>query len=398
MDPLLVYQAFASVFVGSSLVNALADARHFRRPAATDPASRAEWPSLSVLIPARDEAAVIEPCVRSLLASGYPGPLEVIVVDDHSADTTAAIVAALASDDPRVRLLPGGPLLPGWKGKPNALRQLAAAATGSLVLLTDADCTFLPGSLTASVAHREATGADCLSLIPYLACDSFWEHVIVPLQYVLVFLTLPIAKITGSRNPAFAAANGAFLLLESGTYAALGGHESVRGAMAEDIGFAQHVKRSGRRLVYGDGARIYRVRMYTSLRGIWDGFSKNLFPAMGSRLPVLVVWSAFLAMTQILPLGFLAAALARDERSLALLWLPLVHVLIALGIRLGVGKRFGQSTWAAFLAPVGWAVTLAIGANSAYLALSGRGHTWKGRVYGADATPGRSRPEDGSTR
>jgi hypothetical protein len=250
-----------------------------------------------------------------------------------------------------------------------------------MLLLTDADCTFYPGALASAIRHRERVRADCLSLIPYLECRTFWEHVVVPLQYFLVFATLPVRSVYASRNPAFAAANGAFLLLPRETYAALGGHEPVKGEMAEDIKFAQHVKRSGRKLVYGDGSRVYAVRMYDGLRAIWDGFSKNLFPAMGKSLPVLIVWSLFLGLTQVLPFGFVGVALGTGNRSPAGFWFPVAHVGVALALRIALSVRFRQAVWAAATHPLGWLVTLAIGANSAYLALSGRGHAWKGRVY-----------------
>jgi chlorobactene glucosyltransferase len=427
--PLLVYQITVSVFVVFSLLNAVGDWFTFRRPETIEvgrlapfphplpPASGAGvpegdtvsiaeasgvslldtpapdaggrgWgkgakpPSLSILIPARNEEATLGPCVRSLLAQEYPGTLEILVLDDHSTDSTAQVAAELAAEsNGKVRVLSGGELLLGWKGKPNALRQLAAAATGELLLLTDADCVFYPGALTAVVQHRERVQADCLSLMPYLECRTFWEHVVVPLQYFLVFATLPIRNVYVSKNPAFAAANGAFLLLPAATYTALEGHTAVRGEMAEDIKFAQHVKRSGLRLVYGDGSRIYRVRMYESLRAIWDGFSKNLFPAMGKSLPVLSIWSFFLLTTQILPFAFVLAALVTGSRSLAAFWLPLSQVAVALGLRVVLSLRFRQAVWAALTHPIGWIITLGIAANSAYLAYSGKGHSWKGRVY-----------------
>jgi chlorobactene glucosyltransferase len=227
ITPLLVYQISVSVFVLFALINAIADWFTFRRPTRAFGVPAA-LPSLSVLIPARNEEATLAPCVRSLLAQEYPGRLEVLVLDDHSDDATGRVAQELAQNDDRVRVLNGGPLLPGWKGKPNALRQLAEAATGDMLLLTDADCVFYPGAALASaVQHRERVGADCLSLMPYLECGSFWEHVVVPLQYFLVFATLPVRNVYASRNPAFAAANGAFLLLPRATYEELGGHEAV---------------------------------------------------------------------------------------------------------------------------------------------------------------------------
>ena len=381
--PLLVYQIVVSLFVAWSFVNAVADWFTFRRPRPAGPADSPDggWPRLSVLIPARNEEATLGRCVRSLLAQDYPAEMEVLVLDDHSEDGTARVAADLARRDGRVRVLRGGPLLPGWKGKPNALRQLAGGAAGDLLLLTDADCVFYPGALAAAVRHRARTGADCLSLMPRYLCGTFWEHVILPLQHFIVFATLPVRSVYASTNPAFAAASGAFLLIDAATYRALGGHGAVRGELAEDIKWAQHVKRQGRRFVYGDGSRVYAVRMYDSLRGIWDGFSKNMFPSMGKSLPLLLVWSLFMLTTQILPFAFVLAAPASGAFTPAAFWLPFAHVLTALAIRAALALRMGEALWACLLHPLGWLVVLAIGVNSAYLTLSGRGHTWKGRVY-----------------
>lgn len=378
VTPLLVYQVFVSVFVLYSLVNAIADWFTFRRPT---PQKNISLPSLAVLIPARNEETVIEACVRSLLAQEYPAALEIIVLDDRSEDATGRIVSEIAAADPRVKLMAGGELRAGWKGKPNAMRQLAAAATGEVLLLTDADCVFFPGALAGAVRHRENVGADVLSLMPYLECGSFWENVVIPLQYMLVFATLPVRNVYATPNPAFAAANGAFILLPAQTYAELGGHEPVRMEMAEDIRFAQNVKRQGRRLVYGDGSATYGVRMYNGLRDVWDGFSKNVFSAMGNSVTVVAVWSVFLLITQVFPFAFLAGALATGDRSAAGFWFPLAHVVVAIGTRLALTYRFRQAVWAVLTHPVGWLLVIAIAWNSTYLALSGKGHAWKGRTY-----------------
>jgi chlorobactene glucosyltransferase len=388
--PLLVYQIIVSIFVALAAINAACDWITFRRPGRLRTrdieAGRVietikTWPSISILIPARDEESVLERCVASLATQRYPGTLEILILDDHSTDHTGYIAQGLAASDRRIHAYKGGPLEPGWKGKPNALRQLAANATGDLLLLTDADCVFYRGALEASVRFREQRGADCLSLMPYLECRSFWEHVVVPLQYFLVFVTLPIRNVYATKNPAFAAANGAFLLLPRALYNDLGGHEPVKSEMAEDIKFAQQVKRRGYRLVYGDGSRIYSVRMYESLRGIWDGFSKNLFPAMGKNPVVLIVWMLFLLTTQILPFVLLGIALIQRDRSLSLFWFPLAHIVIALVIRVALSLRFRQQVWAVITHPIGWIITIAIALNSAYLAYSRKGHSWKGRVY-----------------
>ena len=401
VTPLLVYQVFVSVFVIYSFVNAVLDWFAFRRPGSLGSAVRSpalderrprvegglsKLPSLSVLIPARNEESVIRACVQSLLAQEYSGSLEVLVLDDRSEDATGQIVSEIAATDSRVKLLNGGELLPGWKGKPNALRQLAAVANGEIILLTDADCVFFPGALAGAVRHREAVSADVLSLMPYLECSSFWEHIIIPLQYMLVFTTLPVRNVYASTNPAFAAANGAFILLPARTYAELGGHEPVKAEMAEDIRFAQNVKRQGRRLVYGDGSTTYGVRMYEGLRDVWNGFSKNVFSAMGNSVVVVTIWSLFLLITQVFPFGFVVAALISGDRTVSGFWLPLAHVVIALGIRLALTVRFRQAVWAVLTHPIGWLIVIAIAWNSTYLALSGKGHAWKGRTYTPETT------------
>ena len=379
VTPLLFYQLFVSVFAAYSVGNAVADWFAFRRPVSGG--ATAPPPSVSVLVPARNEAAVIAECVNSLRAQNYGGVLEIIVLDDRSDDDTARIVGDITAGDGRVRLLSGGDLLPGWKGKPNAIRQMATVATGDILLLTDADCVFEPDAVGGAVGLQGAMGADVLSLMPLLLCDSFWEHVIIPLQYVLVFATLPIRNVWASPNPAFAAANGAFILVSAKVYADLGGHEPVKNEMAEDIRFAQNVKRQGRKLVYADGSTTYAVRMYHGLRETWDGFSKNVFSAMGNSVGVVAVWSVFLLLTQVFPFAFLAAALISGDRSTAGFTLPLCHVCAALALRAALTYRFRQAWWAVATHPVGWLLVIAIAWNSAYLALSGRGHSWKGRTY-----------------
>ncbi len=393
--PLLGYQLLVSVFALYSLVNAAADWFAFRRPR-TSPlpldlrlggGGLPGEPSVSVLIPARNEAAVIAACIVSLQAQDYGGALEIIVLDDRSDDHTGRIVAHIAASDSRVRLLSGGELLRGWKGKPNALRQMAAAATGDILLLTDADCVFYPGAVAGAVHLRIAMDADVLSLMPHLSCGSFWEHVIIPLQYVLVFATLPVRSVWASKNPAFAAANGAFILVSATTYADLGGHEPVKSEMAEDIRFAQHTKRQGRKLVYADGSTTYSVRMYHGFAETWHGFSKNVFSAMGNSVAVVAVWSVFLLLTQVLPFVFLVVALVTGDRTAAGFWLPLCHVVAALAVRAALTYRFRQAWWAVWTQPVGWLLVIAIAWNSAYLAISGRGHSWKGRTYTSAETP-----------
>lgn len=374
------YQAVVALLALGLMGTALVNFVWFRKPRAlVATGGDGALPLISILVPARDEEANIEACVRSLLGSNYPH-FEVLVLDDHSSDDTYAILCRLRDQDHRLRVLVGSELPGGWCGKPHACWQLAQAARGEYLLLTDADCEFSPDALLLALGALAESKADVVSLVPDLRGEGFWERLIIPLQYFIIFAFLPTPLIRGSRHPWFAAANGAFLFLSRETYFALDGHRAVRGQIAEDVKFAQHVKRQGKTLWYGDGSRTYSVRMYHGLSEIWAGFSKNLFAAFGNNLPLLLGVVAQIVCVFVLPPFFAAWGWAHG-RSWA--WLPFgAYAGLAL-VRLGLTGRFERDSAAyAWLNPLAWGVVAAIALNSAFRSVFGRGPEWKGRVYG----------------
>ncbi len=379
MGILFWYQAAVAVaalgLIGTALLNFLL----FRKPRAfVAEAGGRELPLISVLVPARDEETNIEACVRSLLAQNYPR-FEILVLDDHSADDTYPILCRLRDQDHRLRVLIGANLPPDWYGKPFACWQLANAAQGEFLLLTDADCVFAPDALLLALGAREEHQADVVSLVPDLRCYGFWERLLIPIQYFVIFAFLPTPLIRLTPFPWFAAANGAFLFLKRETYFEVDGHRAVRQQLAEDVKFAQHVKRLGKSLWYGDGSRTYFVRMYDGFSDLWAGFSKNLFPAFSRNLPLLL-WVVFVLLNLFVlpPLWALWGWQTHTAWSL----LPLGTYLALAAIRFGLTLRFGRDSGGyAFLNPLAWSLVIGIALSSAYRSLSGRGNTWKGRVY-----------------
>ena len=380
MGLMFLYQAAVALTALGLAGTALLNFCFFRKPRAlVSLPAEADLPLISILVPARDEEANIEACVRSLLALNYPR-FEILVLDDRSSDDTYAILCRLRDQDHRLRVLIGAELPPDWYGKPFACWQLAQAAQGEMLLLTDADCVFAPDALLLALGARQAQAADVISLVPDLHTDGFWERLLIPLQYFVIFAFLPTFLIRRTSHPWFAAANGAFLFLSRETYFAVDGHRAVRQQLAEDVKFAQHVKRSGKSLWYGDGSRTYAVRMYHGLDEIWSGFSKNLFPAFSKNLPLLLWVMLLLLNVFVLP-------------PLWLIWgwwhgaswtlLPLVAYLCLAGVRLGLTARFERDSGAyALLNPLAWALVIGIAATSAYQGLSRQGNVWKGRAYG----------------
>ena len=379
MGLLFLYQAAVALAALGLIGTALLNFWFFRKPRAfVAKADGSELPLISVLVPARDEETNIAACVRSLLALNYPH-FEVLVLDDHSGDETYPILCRLRDQDHRLRVLIGADLPPDWYGKPFACWQLANAARGEYLLLTDADCVFAPDALLLALGARQEQNADVVSLVPDLRCEGFWERLLIPIQYFVIFAFLPTPLIRRTPYPWFAAANGAFLFLSRETYFEVDGHRAVRQQLAEDVKFAQHVKRQGKSLWYGDGSRTYFVRMYSGLDALWAGFAKNLFPAFSHNLPLLL-WIIFLLVVLFVLPPFWALWGWMDHADWAAL--PLGTYLGLAAIRLGLTVRFGRdSAGYALLNPLAWALVVGIALTSAYRSLSGHGNAWKGRVY-----------------
>ncbi len=348
-----------------------------RVPVVAEPA---DAPPLSVIVPARDEERTIERCVRSLLAQTL-ADCEVIVVDDRSADATPAILARLAAEHSRLRVLRGAPLPDGWVGKPWALEQGARAARGTWLLFTDADSWHAPAACASALAFARAHGADALSIATYQELGSWGERAVLPTILGMVLVASgSLAQLNDPRDTRHALANGQYILVSREAYEALGGHAALRGEIVEDVAFARRLKADGRfRLLLAGGEDLVRVRMYRSLRGVWNGFTKNVYAGANGDLRALLGGTAFVAALSVLPAALVLDGLARRRplrAAEALLCIALGSAVQAYGLR---GTRLPRRL--ALWAPVGYAVLGAITLNSTLRVLSGRGVEWRGRRY-----------------
>ncbi|MGI8588937.1 MAG: glycosyltransferase [Chloroflexia bacterium] len=379
LSPWLVYQgvvlAVLLSLLGLLLINmaVLPNLRDFPAPSGTR--LRPWTPLVSVLVPARDESGNIADCIAGLLAQDYLA-FEVLALDDGSTDGTGAILDGLAAADPRLRVLHGSPLPPGWLGKAHACRQLADAARGELLLFTDADVRHAPAALGHAVALLEARDLGLLSLFPTQVTVSPMERLVVPLmQHFAVYVLLPLPLMTGLRAPAFAAANGQFMLFRRSAYEAAGGHEGVRAALLEDVALARAVKAAGARIALADGNGLVRCRMYNGAAGVWSGFSKNLFTFFNRSRLFLAVGLAAAVLLWVLPLGVGVWGLWAGDTAVAVV--SLAQYAVAVVARLVLARRFGGRVWDALLHPLGVVLLVAIGVNSAR-----GGAVWKGRRVG----------------
>jgi len=357
------------------------------------PARAGRRPLVSIIVPARDEAVNIETCVRSLTATEYEA-FEVIVVDDRSSDGTAEIVRGLDRGNARRIIVVAGRELPeGWLGKPWACKQGADVAEGELLLFTDADTRHGQDLLARAVAGLDEELADLFTVIGRQLLESFWERVVQPQIFLMMLVRFPRIERTVQRGHwREAIANGQYMLFRRSAYDAVGGHESVKDEVAEDLALAQRVRRAGLPLRVRGAESELATRMYRSLGHLVEGWSKNLFMGGLQTMPPAVrgvVVPATLAagvVLWIVPPVVLASALVGAGGTGLLVWSGAATAL-SLAIWTSFVRRMGIPAAYGLLYPLGAAVGAFILARSW---VRGRNVEWKGRRY--VLPPASSRP------
>lgn len=337
----------------------------------------------SILVPARNEERCIEACVRSLCLQDDPNT-EVIVLDDGSTDATPEILARLQREFPALTVISGQPLPQGWIGKSWACDQLSKAATGDILLFTDADTVHAPTTVRRTRVYMEANKVSLLTMVPYEELGSFGEHVVIPMVHTLYFAYLPNDLVMHNPSVSFTAANGQFMCFTREAYRAVNGHESVKASLVEDVFLAKEVKRAGLRISLVDGSDAVSCRMYTNAREVTEGFSKNFFPATSYSIPITVIFLGHLLSTYVAPVAFLAIGMVQQRTDIIALAGAQLGALAI--IRGAISYRFAMPWWHILLAPITGAWSFVIGVNSIRWAFSRRGATWKGRAYSQQGT------------
>jgi glycosyltransferase involved in cell wall biosynthesis len=235
-------------------------------------------PSISAIVPARDEEAVIGACIESLALQ--PEIAEILVVNDQSTDKTAEIVRSLTTKISRLRLLETQEVPAGWVGKNNAVHLGANEAKGDWLLFTDADAELQPGAAARALQIAQENSAALISFSPEQITETWYEKALIPFVYSRLAKLFSYSDVNNPASPA-AAANGQFLMIQRDTYNAIGGHASVASEVLEDVALAKRAKAAGFRLWFGSGQGIVRVRMYRSFRAMWQGWKKNLYLLVG---------------------------------------------------------------------------------------------------------------------
>lgn len=348
-----------------------------------DPTVPFDAPLVSVIIPARNEALNIVACVESVLATTWP-TLEVLVVDDHSTDGTGALVRAIAARDARVRVLDAPPLPDGWFGKQWACQTAAGEARGDWLVFTDADTRHHPELLARTMAWQRLRGAQAVTIAGRQQVLTLAERLVIPQMFFILFARIGSTEaIATARRAQDSIMNGQFSLFSRALYDRLGGHASVKHNVAEDLLLGQRVWEAGERVHLAVGLDYFSTRMYTGLRSLVRGWSKNIYA--GGKYSMPPGWPAWIyrGLMFVPPVVLLAPVV------LGVLWaLGMAAGPAALGGALayaGLTLWFAAfylfdriPVWVAPLWPLG---TVVLGWIFVRAAVRGDRVEWKGREY-----------------
>ncbi len=348
----------------------------FREPPVPDPTVRA--PSISVLIPARNEELGIEACVRSVLASTHV-ELEVIVLDDASTDRTAEIVSGIAATDGRVRVERAPPLPDGWCGKQHACFVLAQRGRFDTLTFLDADVRLEPDALARMALFLKESGAWLVSGFPRQETGTLLEKLLIPLINWLLLCFLPLWGMRHFRWSAFGAGCGQWFMSARSAYENVGGHAAVKASLHDGLTLPRAYRRAGYFTDVCDARRLATCRMYRSARAVWFGLAKNAREGLAATGQI-GFWTVVLICGQVMPAVLCGVTLLEPvERSTEMI--ALAALMAAQGSRLLIARAFRDPTISVVLHPVAIVLLLAVQWYALGRAVLGKPVGWKGRGH-----------------
>ena len=280
-----------------------------------------ETPFVSVIIPARNEEKNIAACLDTLLSQDYPN-YEILVIDDNSTDRTWEIISLYQKKDPRVHAFKGQPLPEGWVGKQYACQQLIEKASGDYLLFTDADTRHSPQSISWAVTNILKHQADFMSGYLNQLIGSLGEALVVPAMYLMTTILLPLWKVPEKNHQLFSFAIGQFMICKRSSVLAIGGYQSFKDSLVEDMSLARKMKEHGFKTVFVDGKDYISCRMYHSFREAFRGYVKCLFGTLNQSFILILGLILFLFAVIELPFLHLAHQLYTGGDQLLIALVP----------------------------------------------------------------------------
>lgn len=249
-------------------------------------------PTVSILIPARNEEKVIGTLLDSIIEQDYP-ELEIIVYDDDSGDSTSSRVQDYVQRDGRIRLITGKSLPRGWLGKNHACHQMAMHAKGDFLLFLDADVEIRPNLIKNALAHLISRNLKLFSIFPQQIMHTWGERITVPVMNYVLLSLLPLSLIKNDRRDSLSAANGQFMLFDGAVYRRYWFHQALKDQIVEDIRIMKFMKREGLRVHTLLSHGQISCRMYHGFNEAIRGFSRNVIDYFGGHILAMVLYTIF---------------------------------------------------------------------------------------------------------
>jgi glycosyltransferase involved in cell wall biosynthesis len=343
-------------------------------------------PSLSIVVPAKDEAQGIVDCVHRVLAQDYPNA-DVVIVDDRSSDGTSQILDDLAAREPRLKPFHVTSLPPGWLGKCHALYVGTRGITSDWLLLVDSDVQLSTDAARQAVALCVDREYDVLSIMPTLDARSFWERSLLPLLAVAWSGAFRISFTNDDSRPNHAFANGQFFLVKREWYERVNGHEAVRDQIVEDVALMRVLKAAGAKTRLMLGQELAHARMHTNFHQMFHGWARIFAGSSGRAVTPIVGVMIFLLGT-IVALGI---GLFESIHTQQPVWIltTVAHAVLLLGFLGWIYVTAGVSAIYALALPITWPILMTILGYCVYVCRSGN-VTWRGSAVTVNRTVGRS--------
>lgn len=348
-------------------------------------------PSVSVIIPVRNEEGKVRRCLESIAKQDYPN-FEVIVIDDKSTDASGAIIADVAAVNQNFKVVSGRESRQGWLGKCNALDHGYPSATGDWLIFTDADTYHHSNSIRDAISAALEYQVDLISFMPVQELYSLGERVVMPALLSSFLVGDPNNSINDPNSPR-AYAYGQYIGVKKTAYDSFGGHASVKDQILDDISIGKVAKSKGFAVTACDGRPLYTVRMYTSFAELWQGWTKNAFALINCDIKSLIAVILLLQLCATAPILSLILILTNltyvsqiSSVPLALSLVTAQFILVAIWYYKGALFYKGLKFYDLLLLPAGGVLVSALYLNSAYCFLTGRQVKWKDRDYSVDTT------------
>jgi chlorobactene glucosyltransferase len=369
-----IYPSTIVIFLAVGLLIALSN--YFYIPRLNDFPDANEFPRVSVLIPARNEEINIKTCVDSLLAQDYPD-FEVLVLDDNSTDQTRAILEAISQRDMRLHILQGKPLPSGWLGKHWACHQLSLNATGELVLFTDADTHHAPEALRLGVSALLDQKVDLLTAFPRHEMLTWGERFTVPILSFSILGFFPILLAEKLNLSALSVTIGQFMLFRRSAFEAIGGYDSIRSHLVDDVSLGRNIVSHGFHWKLVDATEYVTCRMYMNFSTALEGFTKNLFAFFDHHVALYCLGWFWIEFSFLAPLVVLMLVLLNVPVNFPVP-IAVAAVLEAFFMVFLAYRRFRFPAYLAVLYPISMVAFALIALRSLIHSLLGYG-SWKGR-------------------